>query len=53
MEDQIVIAIDNDDYVKLRQLAKNTEDPAEASELRAYAAQAYNRAWAYDEQQGN
>lgn len=52
-EEQILVAIENDDYTTLQALARATDDDEFAAELRQLAAVAYNNTWGYDESRDN
>lgn len=47
-EQDIIDAINNDDYAMLRSIADDTTDDEEAAELRRAAQVAYNNVWSYD-----
>lgn len=53
LEERMLEAIENDDYVTLYALAKETNDEDLAEDCRRYALNARNNCWGYDEAKDN
>jgi hypothetical protein len=53
LEERMLEAIENDDYVTLYALAKETSDEDLAEDCRRYAKTAQDNCWGYDENKDN
>lgn len=53
IEERMLEAIENDDYVTLYALAKETNDEDLAEDCRRYAKNAQDNCWYYDEAKDN
>lgn len=53
LEDRMLEAIENDDYVTLYALAKETNEEDIAEDCRRYAKTAQSNCWGYDEAKDN